>query len=243
MSVTFSDPRNSPAFTFLNTNSNGVYTYNNPDATLQSIQAAFNVLLTDINSFNNATSTADLDKYSLNILNDLQSIVTFITPCASSTTINKCSTTMCTYVGEIQLAYVFFQIVLTDLTNPDSKKTYDFLPFYAQNYLAKVITDNSSNLIPGQTTSYALCSSTKFQPPSTNPDMAAAYAALTARENSKLVTVQNTNTAFNLIYVAIALLILIVVIYIVKIMFFNTKNITKKIGGLRPGPPNYVRLV
>ena len=243
MSVHFSDPRNSPAFIYLNTDSNGNYTYINPDSTLKSIQAAFNVLLADINGFNNATLLPDLDRYSIGILNDLQGIVTFITPCASATTINKCSTTMCTYVGEIQLAYVFFQIVLTDLTNSEAKSAYDFLPFYAQNYIAKVITYNSSNLVLGQNTSYSLCSQTKYQPPSTNPTMEAKYAALTSKENTKLVTVQNTNTVFNLIYVAIALLILIVVIYIVKIMFFNTKNITKKIGGLRPGPPNYVRLV
>ena len=246
MSVTFSDPRNNSAlFTYLATDTNGNYTYNNSDATLQSIQKAFNVLLADINGFNNATATADLNKFALNIINDLQGIITFITPCASSTTPNKCSTAMCTYVAETQLAYTFFQIVLSAITNPESKKKYDFLPFYAQNYLSKPITDNSTNLIPGSTNkSYALCGDTKYQPPSDNPDMAAAYAALTATETAKLQTVQDSNTMYNLMYGAIALLAIVIILYIVKIMFFSNPTTTKKIGGyLRPGPPSYVRFV
>jgi hypothetical protein len=246
MSVTFSDPRNNSAlFTYLATDTKGNYTYNNPDATLKSIQKAFDVLLADINGFNGATTTADLNKYALNIINDLQGIITFITPCASGDIPNKCNTTMCTYVAETQLAYVFFEVILTDITNPDSKKNYDFLPFYASNYLAKPITDNLNNLIPGSIDkSYALCSDTKYQPPSDNPDMAAAYAALTATETTKLQTTQDSNNLYNLMYVAIALLAVVIIIYIVKIMFFSNPIITKKIGGyLRPGIPSYVRSV
>ena len=246
MSVTFSDPRNNTAlFTYLATDTKGNYTYNNPDATLQSIQKAFNVLLADINGFNSATATADLNKFALNIINDLQGIVLFITPCANSTIPNKCNTTMCTYVAETQLVYVFFQLILTDITIPDSKKKYSFLPFYASNYLVKPITDNSTNLIPGKIDkSYALCSSSTYQPPSDNPDMAAAYASLTATETAKLQTVQESNTLYNLMYIAIALLAVVIILYIVKIMFFSGSTTTKKIGGyLRPGIPSYVRLV
>lgn len=245
MSVTFSDPRNNTAlFTYLATDTKGNYTYTNPDATLQSIQKAFDLLVANINSFNSATATADLNKYALNIINNLQGIITFITPCASSTTPNKCNTTMCTYVAEIQLVYVFFQVILTDITNPESKKKYDFLPFYASNYLAKPITDNSTNLIPGSTNkSYSLCSDSRYQPPSDNPEMIAAYAALTATETAKLQTVQDTNMLYNLMYGAIALLAIVIILYIIKIMFFNNPTSTKKIGGLRPGLPSYVRYV
>jgi hypothetical protein len=248
MSVIFSDPRNNlHFFTYLATDTKGEYTYNNPDITLQTIQKAFNVLLADINGFNNSTSMADLDKYSLNILNDLQGIVTSIESCASNQTPSKCDTTICKYVGEIQLAYTFFQVILTDITNPDSKQKYDFLPFYAQNYLVKPITDNPSNIIPGgdpKNPQYSLCNSSRYQPPSDDPKMKAAYEVLIARQNEKLQSVQNNNALYNLMYVAIALLAVVIIIYIIKIMFFNGSTSTKKIGGmLRPGMPSYVRSV
>jgi hypothetical protein len=248
MSVIFSDPRNNPKFfTYFATDTKGEYTYNNPDITLQTIQKAFNVLLADINGFNNSTSVQDLDKYSLNILNDLQGIVTAIESCASNQTPTKCDTTICKYVGEIQLVYTFFQIVLTDITRPDSKQNYDFLAFYAQNYLVKPITDNPSNIIPAgdpKNPQYSLCYTSRYQPPSNDPKMKAVYDALIARQNAKLQTVQNNNTLYNLMLGAVVLLAVVIIIYIVKIMFFNGSTTTKKIGGmLRPGPPSYVRLV
>ena len=248
MSVIFSDPRNNKNFfTYLATDTKGNYTYNNPDITLQTIQKAFNVLLADINGFNNSTTIQDLDKYSLNILNDLQGIVTSIEPCASNQTPAKCDTTICKYVGETQLAYTFFQIILSDITNPESKQKYDFLPFYAQNYLVKPITDNSSNIIPAgdiKNPQYSLCYTSRYQPPSNDPKMKAAYEALTARQNEKLQTVQNSNTLYNLMLGAVVLLAVVIILYIVKIMFFSGSTTTKKIGGmLRPGLPSYVRLV
>ena len=253
MSVVFSDPRSGNTnLTYLVTDSNGNYTYTNPDATLKEIQQAFTVLLLDINSFNKATSSEDMDKYSLNILNDLQGIVTTINPCANSNLPNKCSSPQCIYVAEVQLLYISLLVILNEITNVTLKKSYDFLAFYATNYISAPITSNQINLISNSSTKYSLCNTSAFngswQPPSDDPKRAAAFAAVTARANSKLQTVQNNNQLHNLMYIAIALVLIIIFIVIVKNTFFNgsktSSEVIKKIGGmLRPGPPSYVRLV
>ena len=247
MSVTFSDPRNnSKLLTYLLTDNNGNYTYSNPDLSLQSIQKAFNVLYTDINGFNNATATADSDKYALNILGDLQGIVAFITQCSDNKNpqSDKCILPMCKYVQEIQLIYIYFLTILTSITQTETKKSYDFLSFFGQNYLATLVTNNSNNLQLGTDNTYKLCGGPTIYPVSDDPKMKAAYDALTARQNAKLQTVQNSNNLYNLMYGAIALLAIVIILYIVKIVFFSGSTKTKKIGGmLRPGIPNYVRLV
>ena len=248
MSVTFSDPRNnSRLYTYLLTDTNGNYTYPNPDLSLQSIQKAYNVLYADINGFNNATTTADLDKYALNILTDLKGIVNFITLCSDNknTQSEKCKSSMCAYIQETQLVYIFFLTILTSITQTETKKSYDFLSFFGQNYLATLVTNNSNNLQLGTDNTYKLCGGPTIYPVSDDPKMKAAYDALTARQNAKLETVQNSNTLYNLMYGAVALLAVVIILYIVKIVFFSdSSNNTKKIGGmLRPGIPSYVRLV
>jgi hypothetical protein len=247
MSVTFSDPRNDPKLlTYLLTDNNGNYTYSNPDLSLQSIQKAFNVLYTDINGFNNATATVDLDKYALNILGDLQGIVAFITPCSDNKNpqSDKCILPMCKYVQEIQNIYIFFLTRLTSITQTEKKKSYDFLSFFGQNYLATLITNNSNNLQLATDNKYVLCFGPTIYPVSDDPKMKAVYDELMARQNAKLQTVQTSNNLYNLMYGAIALLAIVIILYIVKIVFFSGSTKTKKIGGmLRPGPPNYVRLV
>lgn len=261
MSVAFSDPRNSPALVYLNTNASGNYTYPNPDNRLQIIQQAFSVLLEDMNSFNNSTNVIDLDHYAQNILADFEGIITLITPCANNPSITKCGPPIisdCLYVAEIQLAYVLFYTTLSSLTQA-ARNQYDFLSFYANNYLTSAIINIPSNLQFGSVNldstdcpqgKYSLCPmGQQYYCFTTNsPSLTAKYEALLARETSKAVIVQQSNTSFNLLFVALALLIVIVIICIIKNMIFSnsttSSKVIKKIGGmLRPGPPSYVRLV
>ena len=261
MSVAFSDPRNNVALVYLRTNESGKYTYPNPDNRLQIIQKAFSVLLDDMKSFNNSTNVVDLDNYALSILADFEGIITLITPCAKNPSITKCGPpiiTDCVYVAEIQLLYVLFYATLSSLTQA-ARNQYDFLSFFANNYLTSAIINIPSNLQFGSINpdstdcpqgKYSLCPmGQQYYCFTTNsPSLTAKYEELRKRSTLKVVTVQRRNTSFNLLFIALILLMVIVIICIIKNMFFSNSTtsfkVIKKIGGmLRPGPPSYVRLV
>jgi hypothetical protein len=177
-----------------------------------------NYLLFDAENDNNGNIN-NLDNASFQIQTSFLDIIRLIKPCATSTESNKCRTTVCAYVSDIEKLIVQYFIILTDITSEGVKINYQFLPFLLLKSISDIITDNKLNYDPGSQ-AYILCSTgTTYTPQSDNPELEKQYKTLLSKMGDQMSSRDTRQFNFGLIQFLVYIL-LPTVIFIILILLY-----------------------
>lgn len=154
--------------------------------------------------FNNETDVTKLDSAVLIIQDTFNEFINLATPCSSISNTDKCSTTTCKFVSDIESLYIDIFVLLQTLPaySDRSKAEYKYLPFFMVYYFSNMVINNpnNQNKLALPNVEYYLCSGTKYIPAGLSPSMTAAYNNLKSKmtkQQSATVVRQSSNNSIN----------------------------------------------
>jgi hypothetical protein len=158
----------------------------------------------------------NLDTASYQIQTSVNDIISLVTPCASNTNPNKCTSSVCQYISEVEQLLTQYFIILTNMTSNDIKINYQFLPFLLLKEISDTITSNQTNYDPINK-NYVLCTDgTNYTAKSDNPKLQTLYNRLlnkmTTQQTSRDTRQFDTGLINFLLYILLPTIIFIILI-------------------------------
>jgi hypothetical protein len=190
------------------------------DPTAKQIVSDVTDIYNDIVTFNSSNDIPTLDNSILDIQNKFNDLISIATPCSSISNTDKCSTSTCNFVADIENLYLDLFIMLSGLKafNDSNKQNYSFITFFMTYYFSNMVISNPNNqnkfALPK--VQYVLCKGTTYQPSGLSPSQTSNYNALLARmtkQRSTTVVRQETNNSIQfLLYILLPTVVFIVLV-------------------------------